>query len=171
MKLQTKPFYVALLLLPLLVMTGCTHRVAEAPMTQLQVREIQTRSFENKDAKSVLKEMLNVLQDDAFIVKHDNLELGLLAGEKDIDIENGWDRFFSRMQSNQQVGHPKNVVIEVSANVSQFGNDTKVRVNFQRKTLDNFGRVMRVTQVYDSSYYQEFFSKVHKGLFFQDEQI
>jgi hypothetical protein len=147
------------------------HTVHEEPMTQLQIREIQTRSFDNKDAKSVLKEMLNVLQDDAFIVKHANLELGLLSGEKDVDIDNGWNQFFSVMRNGQQQSYPKNVVIEVSANVTQFGNDTRVRANFQKKVFDNFGRVIRVVQIYDQSYYQEFFNKVHKGLFFQDEQI
>ena len=65
----------------------------------------------------------------------------------------------------------KNVVIEISANVTQFGGDTKVRVNFQRKLFDNYGRVVRVVQIYDENYYQEFFTKVHKGLFFQEEKI
>ncbi len=150
---------------------GCSTSSSEQPMTQLQIREIQTRNFEKKDAKAVLKELLNVLQDDAFIVKHANLDLGLLSGEKDIDIENKWDRFFSVISKGQQGTWAKNSIIEVSANVTQFGSDTKVRVNFQRKIFDNFGRVIKVIQIYDPNYYQEFFSKVHKGLFIQEEQI
>ena len=151
--------------------TGCVTQTQEQPMTQLQIREIQTRHFERKEAKAVLKEMINVLQDDAFIVKHANLELGLLAGEKDIDIEDPWNRFFSVMHNGQQGSWNKNAMIEVSANVTQFGNDTKVRVNFQRKIFDNFGRVVKVVQIYDANYYQDFFTKVHKGLFIQDEHI
>jgi hypothetical protein len=154
-----------------LLCAGCVSQSVEQPMTQMQIREIQTRSFESKDAKAVLKEMINVLQDDAFIVKHANLELGLLAGEKDIDIEDGWNRFFNVMASGQRASWNKNVVVEVSANVTQFGDNTKVRVNFQRKIFDNFGRVVRVIQIYDENYYQEFFTKVHKGLFFQEEKI
>jgi hypothetical protein len=155
----------------LLIAAGCGSHVDDAPMTQLQIREIQTRTFESKDAKAVLKEMINVLQDDAFIVKHANLDLGLLAGEKDIDIEDGWNRFFNVMASGKQASWNKNAVIEVSANVTQFGNSTKVRVNFQRKIFDNFGRVVKVVQLYDENYYQEFFNKVHKGLFIQQEKI
>lgn len=154
-----------------LITAGCISHVQEPPMTQLQIREIQTRSFENKDAKAVLKEMINVLQDDAFIVKHANLELGLLSGEKDIDIEDRWNRFFSVMHNGHQASWNKNAVIEVSANITQFGESTKVRVNFQRKIFDNFGRVVKVIQIYDENYYQAFFTKVHKGLFIQEEKI
>jgi hypothetical protein len=143
----------------------------EQPMTQLQIREIQTRSFENRDAKAVLKEMINVLQDDAFIVKHANLDLGLIAGEKDVDIEDGWNRFFSMMANGQRASWNKNALIEVSANVTPYGQSTRVRVNFQRKIFDNFGRVVRVIQIYDENHYQEFFAKVHKGLFIQEEKI
>ena len=154
-----------------LLCAGCVSQSQDQPMSQLQIREIQTRSFENKDAKAVLKEMINVLQDEAFIVKHANLELGLLAGEKDIDIEDQWNRFFSVMANGHHASWNKNVVIEVSANVTQFGESTKVRVNFQRKLFDNFGRVVKVIQIFDENYYQEFFTKVHKGLFFQEEKI
>ncbi len=160
------------LLLAIFVLgAGCSTSSSDQPLTQLRIREIQTRSFEKKEAKAVLKEMFNVLQDDAFIVKHANLELGLLSGEKDIDIENKWDRFFSVVTKGRKGSWAKNSVIEVSANVTQLGSGTKVRVNFQRKIFDNFGRVIKVIQIYDPSYYQEFFSKVHKGLFIQEEQI
>lgn len=167
MKICAKYFLGAAFLLG----AGCTGDEREEPITQMQIREIQTRIFEDKDCKAVLKEMINVLQDEAFIVKHANLELGLLSGEKDIDIENPWDRFCSVMHHCQQHSFAKNSLVEVSANVSQFGEGTKVRVNFQRKIYDNFGRVIRVVQIYDQDYYQEFFSKVHKGLFYQEEQL
>lgn len=150
--------------------TGC-HRGSDEPLTQLQIREIQSRTFAARDAKAVIKEMINVLQDDAFIVKHANLELGLLSAEKDIDVENGWSRFFSVMASSRDASWKKNCLVEVSANVTQFGDETRVRVNFQRKLFDNFGRIMKVHPIYDMQYYQEFFSKVSKGLFIQEEKI
>ena len=166
-----KPLSMAVMIGMTVFGTGCMGHHQEPAMTQLQIREIQTRSFASKDAKSVLKEMINVLQDDAFIVKQANLDLGLLSGEKDVDIENGWNRFFNAMASGSQATWNKNVLVEVSANVTQFGEDTKVRVNFQRKIFDNFGRVVKVIQIYDQAYYQDFFSKVHKGLFIQEEKI
>lgn len=154
-----------------LVSTGCSRNSADNEMTQLQIREIQTRTFAAKDAKAVLKEMINVLQDDAFIVKNANMELGLLTGEKDFELEKGWGTWVSILAGGQNAKWNKNRVTELSANVTQFGSDTRVRINVQVKTFDNFGRVVEVKQVYDQGYYQAIFDKVHKGLFIQEEKI
>ncbi|HEX2579211.1 MAG TPA: hypothetical protein VHK67_02260 [Rhabdochlamydiaceae bacterium] len=154
-----------------LICTGCARSSADSEMTQLQIREIQTRTFEAKEAKAVLKEMINVLQDEAFIVKNANMELGLLSGEKDIELEKGWEKWMTILASGQNARWTKNGVLEISANVTQFGADTRVRINVQRKVYDNFGRIVKVTQIYDPQYYQAFFEKVHKGLFIQEEKI
>jgi hypothetical protein len=37
--------------------------------TQLQIRQIQTRTYELSESELVMKAMLNVLQDDGFIIK------------------------------------------------------------------------------------------------------
>ncbi len=154
-----------------IICAGCSHRSAGDEMTQLQIREIQTRTFATVDAKAVLKEMINVLQDDAFIVKNANVELGLLNGEKDIDLESGWERTLSILASGQHASWKKNAVTEISANVTQFGEDTRVRVNFQKKLFNNRGGVIEVEPIYDLEYYQQFFDKVHKGLFVQQEKL
>jgi len=154
-----------------LVCTGCARSSPDTEMTQLQIREIQTRTFTDKEAKVVLKELINVLQDDAFIVKNANMDLGLLTGEKDIELEKGWEKWMTILASGQNARWKKNGITELSANVTQFGPDTRVRINVQRKIFDNFGRVVKVKQIYDPEYYQAFFDKVHKGLFFQKEKI
>ena len=65
------------LLAMLLVSVGC---VPPAPQkTQLQIREFQTRSYDTKDTRMVMKALLNVLQDDSFIVKNANVDLGLIT--------------------------------------------------------------------------------------------
>ena len=154
-----------------MVTSSCTYHSPGDEMTQLQIRELQTRTFAAIEAKKVLKEMMNVMQDDAYMVKNANVELGLLTGEKDVDVENGWNKAMSIFASGQNATWQKNQVIEISANVTQFGDDTRVRVNIQRKLFDNFGRVMKVQQIYDAAAYQDFFDKVHKGLFIQQQQI
>ena len=153
-----------------LICSGCSHR-SDNEMTQLQIREIQTRTFAAKDSKTVLKEMMNVLQDEAFIVKNANLDLGLITGEKDMHLESGWEKWMTVIAVGRNGTWTKNGVTEISANVTQFGNDTRVRVNFQRKIFDNMGRVIEVKQIYDQEYYQNFFDKVHKGLFIQEEKL
>lgn len=151
--------------------TGCSHH-RNHEMTQLQIREIQTRLFEGVEAKAVLKEMVNVMQDSAFIVKNANTELGVLIGEKEVDLDkDGWGQVARVLLSSRRTFWKKSQTIELSANVTQFGKATRVRVNFQRRVLDNFGRMVEVRPIYDAKYYQEFFEKIHKGLFIQQEQI
>jgi hypothetical protein len=62
-------------------------------------------------------------------------------------------------------------VIDCTANVSQFGEKTRVRTNFQLKKMNNKGGVEQVQTMDDPKFYQEFFTKVDKGIFIEKEQI
>lgn len=136
--------------------------------SQLQIRELQTRTYDTPDSKMVLKTMLNVLQDDGFIVTEGNVELGLLSATKELDVQTEgavfWGSFFN-------LAWDKNAIVEATANVSEFGKQTRVRINFQQKVYDSSGSVSAVDQIYDPKFYQEFFAKVDKGLFIQQEKI
>src|SRR2546427_1871816 len=52
------------------------------PLTQLEIRASQTRTYAGPDAQTVVKTLLNVLQDDGFLVHYGDLELGLLDASK-----------------------------------------------------------------------------------------
>src|SRR5262245_46081965 len=75
-------------LLVAVLAAGCG-AAAPPPQTQLQVREYQTRVFDIPDHKLAMKAMLNVLQDDGFVVKNAVVELGLITAEKEIDLAPG----------------------------------------------------------------------------------
>ena len=66
------------------LLAGCaTTGTGPAPaQTQLQIREFQTRTYETKDSAMVLKAVLNVLQDDGFIIKSADSNLGYLRSEE-----------------------------------------------------------------------------------------
>lgn len=153
------------------ILTGCgLNRCSETPLTQLQIREVQSREFDTKDTKLVMKAMMNVLQDDGYIIKNAVADLGLLSAEKNIDIENKTSAFFMTLLV-QNARWNKHQILEASANVSEFGNKTRVRINFQIKTIDNFGCPQDVLSLEDSQYYQDFFEKVYKGIFIQEQAI
>lgn len=153
------------------LLTGCVHFPSEPPMTQLQVREIQTRDFDTSDTKLVMKSMMNVLQDEGFMIKNAVIDLGLLNAEKIRDVENTSKVMMARLLSGEYARWDKQQTVEASANVSEFGSKTRVRINFQIKTLDNFGCPQDVISVSDSLYYQRFFEKVSKGIFLQEQEI
>ena len=154
-----------------LMLTGCIRPPSEDPLTQLQIREIQTREFPVADSKLVMKSMMNVLQDEGFIIKNAVADLGLLSAEKNIDVEDKAKAVFRALFAGPNARWSKQQILEASANVSEFGSKTRIRINFQTKTMDNFGCPQDVVTINDSLYYQDFFDKVGKGIFIQEQEI
>jgi hypothetical protein len=158
------------------------------PKTQLEIREYQTRTFDTPDAKLVLKAMFNVLQDDGFVVRNAVVDLGLITAAKEIDLapgRSGQSDVFGGLGGTVVFGGRGGIVLgpqapatfrktevrEFTGNVSEFGKQTKVRVSFQRKVLDNRGQVVEVEAIDDPAFYQDFFSRMDKSLFLQHEQL
>ena len=132
---------------------------------------MQTRQYDIDDTKRAVKSVLNVLQDEGFIVKQAELELGFLYATKELDVEDKGDKAWAKFWHGSDAVWEKNSIIDCSANVTKYGNGMRMRVNFQRKVLDNQGRVTSITYIEDPLFYQQFFSKVDKGIFFEKEQI
>ena len=164
-----------LLMLAAPLVSGCATGGGAPPKTQLQIREYQTRSFDVADTKLVMKAVLNVLQDEGFIVKETSVELGVLTASREVDIEKkGFlDRFVQKLKlsSDKDARWEKTSMIEVTANVSSHSQQTRVRANFHLKTMDNQGGVVAVRELGDEAYYQEFFSKVDKAIFIEKEKL
>jgi hypothetical protein len=162
-----KRSYIVLVFLILFIF-GCA-TTGPPPKTQLQIREFQTRSYETNDVKMVMKAMLNVLQDDGFIAKNANVDLGLITATKEIDLESKGEAFFLTLLAGRDARWKKNSIIECSSNISELGKLTRVRINFQMKVMNNKGEVVDVKQIEDPTFYEEFFSKVDKGIFIEKE--
>ncbi len=157
------------LLCGLVFLAGCA---AKKPMqSQLQIREFQTRTFPDTDMKLAMKAMMNVLQDDGFIIKQGSLELGLLSAEKQMDVESRGEAFWAVFFAGSLARYKKNSVFECSVNVSDFGTGVRVRANFQMRLINNKGELMEVQRVEDAQYYQDFFSKVDKALFLAQQKL
>ncbi|MDM8557965.1 hypothetical protein [Candidatus Parabeggiatoa sp. HSG14] len=158
------------LALVLLILGACV-TPPKPQKTQLEVRSMQTRSYETKEAKMVMKAVMHALQDDNFMIKQANVELGLLTAQKDVDLNKSpFSNTFQRAFS-QDARFQNNAVTEASANISEFGEKTRVRINFQYKILDNKGVAMKIKQMDDSGFYQKFFSKVDKAVFLGKEKL
>lgn len=170
------------------VVAGCTvvsfQQQVQPLKSQLQTREFQTREFDTNNTKLILKAMVNVLQDDGFVIKNADAELGLLFATKEINISRTaqrsdndafWNAFFESMNDKRsrpqgkEMTYNKIKIVEASINVTELGLRSKVRANFQAKILDNLGNAVDVYPVEDQKFYQDFFSKVDKGIFLQKQ--
>lgn len=159
------------LIFSLFLLGACVSTTQKAPkMTQLQIRQFQTRSYDMKQSSRVLKATLAVLQDEGFIINSADSELGYLSASKELDVENKSEKFWANFLFGNKEWS-KTAITECTANVSSFGQQTRVRVNFRYKILNNNGAVVRLQNILDPEYYQSFFAKVDKGLFIEKEKL
>jgi hypothetical protein len=183
--------HLLLVVLAGVVVSSCTivNQGAPPPKTQLQIREFQTREFDTNDVKLVMKAVINVLQDEGFVVKNAVMDLGLITASKELQLSGAsssssstdyWSDVFAKMfggssknsrSSNEQPRFNKFKVVEASVNVSEMGSRCRIRANFLAKVLDNQGDPSEVYTIDDAKFYQDFFSKVDKGVFLQRQGL
>ena len=101
----------------------------EPPKSQMEIREFQTRTYPIKDTKRAMKAVLNVLQDEGYIVKDANTELGFLTATKEMDVEKSGAAFWGTLFSGRDARWDKNSIIECTANVTERGKEMRLRVN------------------------------------------
>jgi len=151
-----------------------TVKAEEIIKTQLEKREFQTRTFSQADKTLIMKAMLNVLQDEGFIVNNANPLLGYISGSKEFDVSDksiDVKKEFGTSKGKLNWSGIKVATIEATANVTEYGKDIKVRINFKRKLLNVYGNAQVINEIDNEAYYQDFFSKVDKAIFIQKQKI
>ena len=161
------------LLVAICIASGCISPPPKPQRSPLQIRELQSRTFETSDLKLVMRAVLNALQDDGFIIKNAVTDLGLLTATKERDLTSGnnWDGFWYGALSDREPRWPKTKQTEANATISSFGNSTRVRISFQEKVLDNLGATVEVAEVEDAILYRDFFTRIDQSIFFQREKL
>ena len=142
------------------------------PVTQLEKRQFQTKSYPAKDNMLVMKSILNVLQDEGFIVYNVNSLLGYIYGVKDFDTSDpnvDISQEFGVTKSRLSYNGVKVATLEVSVNVTQYGEQARVRANFKRKLLNEYGNAQMIDDIDDSQYYADFYAKVDNAVALQKQ--
>jgi hypothetical protein len=162
------------------LVTACQSVPPKPPLTQLQLRQLQSRTYENKDFITAMRAVINALLDEGFIIKNADKDLGFIQATKDVEISGGagvpsvdifggfggvgvWGNPQQRWRNSSQ--------IDCSGTLTKVGNSTNVRLIFQRKTLDNYGVSMGISLIEDPNYYQNVFVKIDKSLFLERENL
>lgn len=144
------------------------------PQTQLQKRQYQTRQYDGIEKAAIMKAMLNVLQDEGFIVNNANPTLGFISGSKDFSAKDKTidiTKEYGISKAKLFIKGIKVATVEATANVTEIGKEMKVRVNFKRKLLNVYGNPQVIEEITDTEYYQDFFAKVDKAIFIQKQKI
>ena len=131
-------FFVILVSLPCFAAKKRQSEEIITPLTKLEKRSFQTRTYPSADRTIVLKGILNVLQDDGYIVYNVNSLLGFVYGVKDFDTTDkniDISKEFGLTKSRLNYNGVTVATLETTANVTDYGDTIRARVNFKRKLL------------------------------------
>jgi hypothetical protein len=179
-KLRIRGAPLAVVLSLAAVFSGCQMQPPKPPLTQLQLRQLQSRSYENRDFITAMRAVINALLDEGFIIKNADKDLGFIQATKDVELSGGGggpavDIFGGfggvGVWGNPQQRWHNSSQIDCSGTLTKVGESTNVRLIFQRKTLDNYGVPMGISLIEDPEYYQNVFTKIDKSLFLEREKL
>ncbi len=73
-------------ILPLFLLAGCQldskQQVVSADKTQVELRAVQTRSFDTSDRKMTVRNVISTLQDLGFVIEKSDEAIGLVSASK-----------------------------------------------------------------------------------------
>lgn len=153
------------------LLSACAISEKAPPKTQLQIREFQTRTFLTTQTNDVLSAVVDTFQDQGFMVKNVVPQVGLVSATREVDVEDQDQVFFQTFFFGQNAQWSKNATIEATANVRTQVGKTKVRLTFQEKIINNRGGTDTVNTIEDPQFYQNFFDKVGKSIFIEEQKI
>ena len=140
----------------------------------LNKRQFQTRDYSVGDKTIVMKAVLNTLQDEGYIVYSANYLLGFIYGEKDFDTsdpETDISKEFGLSKSRLNLNGIKVATMEVSANVTEYSDLLKLRMNFKRKLLNTYGNAQFIDDVEEEEFYRDFYEKLDRAIFLLKQKV
>lgn len=163
-----------------LFITGCTTIPKDAltlSPKSLRERQMQTRKYETRDEGKILSACVGLLQDMGFNLDESESKLGLITS--------------SKMRSAENVGQIAGAILiallggvvppvdkeqkmrasVVTCPIGEQENYVAVRVTFQRIVWNTEGKVTKSESIIDPEVYKEFFDKLSKSIFLEDQEI
>jgi hypothetical protein len=139
--------------------------------SQLETREFQAKIVDIENSALVLRSILDMLQDDGYSTKNLDFNAGYFNAVKETS---------RRINVYGKVMHTFKDYYEVTINVSKYGKETKIRASFKYKCIleggSSFGhkwdeRELANCPVEDPQFYQDFFNKVDKAIFIENQKL
>lgn len=146
----------------------------------VELRALQTRSYEATSSKAVMHALLDTMQDEGFRISRTEPELGLIVAEKEHVSQPGTAKKVLRgylivATYGAAALLPwqgfRRSVLEATAQVSEAEGGVKVRVGLQLRVLDKDGRVVRAQTIEDGAAYQALFARLDKSLYLRKEGL
>ena len=155
---------------------GCSPPAPMPPpfqeMTQLEVRELQSREFNGVKIEKVMKAVVSALQDEGFIISNADSTLGIITAALEIYEEDKATKDWLKFNYGGGVGtYQTTKRIETSSNIREYGGKIRVRINIVAKALSNTGGIIWSQPVQDAQVYQNIFAKINKAVFLEKQNL
>jgi hypothetical protein len=151
------------------------------PQAPLELRQAQTRTFDVADARLVLKAALNVLQDEGYVIREANADLGLVTAVTEWRSSQPSQglRVFKWVAALPTygaslllpTGRTEFSAVEANVNVTPEGAGTRVRISLVSKVTDKDGTVRSVRPIDDPLAYQGLLTRLDKAVYLQREGL
>ena len=151
------------------------------PQSPLEMRQAQSRTFETANPRLVLKAALNVLQDQGFVIRHADAELGIVTAAMEWRSRTPnrglrvlkWVTVVPTYGASLLIpsGRTEISAIEANVNVTPEGARTRVRISLVSRVTGKGGEVLRVMPVDDPLAYQRLLAGLDKAVFLEKEGL
>jgi hypothetical protein len=151
------------------------------PQSPLEVRQAQSRTFETADPRLVLKAALNVLQDQGFVIRHADAELGIVTAAMEWRSRTPnrglrvlkWVTVVPTYGASLLIpsGRTEVSAVEANGNVTPEGARTRVRISLVSRVTGKGGEVLRVMPVDDPLAYHRLLAGLDKAVFLEKEGL
>lgn len=161
-----------------LLIGGCASGVPKDALAlsaeSLQRRGLQTRKFDTIDEAKLLSAAVGLIQDLGFTIEGTQAKLGLVTGSKQRDATDGGQVAAAvaiAILLGVSTSVDKDQTIRVSIVTRSSGQQTSLRVTFQRAIRNTSGQTTRLEFIADEDIYQEFFQRLSKAVFLEAQKI
>lgn len=168
-------------LLLLAVLPGCETGIPAEALAlneqSMEWRQMQSRKYETSDQRMILNASASLLQDIGFTIDETEGELGLLVASKErsaVDAGQIVGSIILGALTGAYVPTDRNQLFKASVVTRPIGENQEsvvVRVTFQRIVWNDANQVSKIERINDEEMYLEFFSKLSKAIFLEDQQI
>lgn len=163
----------------LVALAACNQTIPKSALQlspdSLELRQLQTRSFDTKNERKLLTAGAGVLQDLGYNIDESETGLGVIVGSKDRDATEAGQVAAAVLVAALGGGVmpiDKNQKIRASLITRPAGKGkVNLRITLQRVVWNTQGHVSKTQSIMEPEIYQDFFSKLSKAVFLEAHEI
>jgi hypothetical protein len=167
--------FIAISIIIISSFTGCAPTPTPPPqakVTSLQLRAMQTRTYDKVKVQIVMKSVMSALQDEGYILANADSTLGFIYGAKEkYEVDENTKAVAEFNMGSGSGTYQTTLRLEASATVRKYKDGVKVRINIIEKAISNTGGNIWSQPIHRAAIYQDIFLKVDKSLFLEKQNM